>query len=130
MQVHERSALVPPVDEAEVIYVNAGIPYPPALWLDAMRPGGRLIFPLTPGEDRGGMLVVTRRNNGYAAEFLGRVKFVPCVAEATKEFNQALNRAFENGGWERVRALRRAPEVPDETCWLAGEDWWLSTAPP
>jgi hypothetical protein len=21
------------------------------------------------------------------------------------------------------------PEEPDETCWLVGEGWWLSTAP-
>jgi protein-L-isoaspartate(D-aspartate) O-methyltransferase len=28
-----------------------------------------------------------------------------------------------------VRSLRRSPDEPDETCWLAGEGWWLSTAP-
>jgi hypothetical protein len=27
-----------------------------------------------------------------------------------------------------VQSLRRAPEAPDESCWLAGEDWWISTA--
>jgi hypothetical protein len=29
----------------------------------------------------------------------------------------------------RSPALRRPPEEPDDTCWLAGEGWWLSTAP-
>jgi hypothetical protein len=28
-----------------------------------------------------------------------------------------------------IRSLRRAPEEPDHICWLAGEGWWLSTAP-
>ena len=23
----------------------------------------------------------------------------------------------------------RPPEEPDDTCWLVGEGWWLSTAP-
>jgi protein-L-isoaspartate(D-aspartate) O-methyltransferase len=31
-------------------------------------------------------------------------------------------------GWESVQSLRREG-VPDETCWFAGEGWWLSTAP-
>ena len=29
-----------------------------------------------------------------------------------------------------IRSLRRGPDEPDETCWLAGDGWWLSTAPP
>jgi len=28
-----------------------------------------------------------------------------------------------------VRSLRRAPEKPDASCWLAGDGWWLSRAP-
>ena len=28
-----------------------------------------------------------------------------------------------------IQSLRRAPDEPDETCWLAGDGWWLSTAP-
>src|SRR5271155_2272197 len=28
-----------------------------------------------------------------------------------------------------IRSLRRAPEEPDDTCWLGGEGWWLSTVP-
>ena len=130
VRIHNRSALVPPIGAAEVIYVNAGLPYPPALWLDALRPGGRLIFPLTPGSDWGAMLKITRSDKGYAAEFLGRAIFIPCVAEATEGAAQALTSAFARGGSEKVRSLRRAPEAPDESCWLAGRDWWLSTAPP
>jgi protein-L-isoaspartate(D-aspartate) O-methyltransferase len=35
--------------------------------------------------------------------------------------------AFKRGGEDSVKSLRRAPEPPDETCWLAGDGWWLST---
>jgi hypothetical protein len=29
-----------------------------------------------------------------------------------------------------VKSLRRPPDEPDRTCWLAGESWRLSTAEP
>jgi hypothetical protein len=28
-----------------------------------------------------------------------------------------------------IDTLRRAPEEPDASCWLAGDGWWLSNAP-
>ena len=37
--------------------------------------------------------------------------------------------ALARGDFTTIRSLRRAPEEPDDTCWLAGEEWWLSTAP-
>jgi hypothetical protein len=52
----------------------------------------------------------------------------PClhgVAAAEERLKVALAR----GDFTAIRSLRRAPEEPDDTCWLAGEEWWLSTAP-
>jgi alkylation response protein AidB-like acyl-CoA dehydrogenase len=37
--------------------------------------------------------------------------------------------ALARGDFTAIQSLRRAPDVPDHTCWLAGEGWWLSTAP-
>jgi hypothetical protein len=39
-----------------------------------------------------------------------------------------LRAAFGSGGEGNVKSLRLAPLEPDETCWLAGNGWWLSTA--
>jgi protein-L-isoaspartate(D-aspartate) O-methyltransferase len=130
VQVRKRSALVPPLSAADVIYVSAGLAYPPALWLDALRPGGRLVFPLTPGRGWGAVLKVTRGDGGYGAEFVASAAFISCVVEAQPGAEDALAGALERGGGEAVRSLRRAPEVPDDSCWLAGKDWWLSTASP
>lgn len=130
VQVRERSALLPPLRLADVIYVCAGLPFVPALWLDALRPGGRLILPLTPGTDWGAMLVVTRDDRGYAAAFVAPAVFIPCVATAETDSADALAAALKRGGRETVRSLRRAPDLPDDSCWLAGEDWWLSTKAP
>ena len=102
----------------------------PALWLDALRLGGRLILPLTPGAGWGAMLVVTREERGYAAAFVAPAMFIPCVARAESDAVDALAAALKGGGGEAVRSLRRPPDRPDESCWLAGEDWWLSTKAP
>ena len=52
-----RSGATAPLPMSDVIYVNAGATEPLRAWLDALMPGGRLIFPLTPGWDYGGMLI-------------------------------------------------------------------------
>ena len=127
VRVRERSALSPPLESANVVYVCAGLTHVPALWLDALRPGGRLIQPLTSGWDWGAMLKVTREDSGYSASFVSSAKFIPCMGGQEPEPADALAAAFERGGSEAVRSLRRAPEPPDNSCWLAGEDWWLST---
>ncbi len=134
VRVQQRSALSPPQEPADVIYVRAGLPFVPALWLDALRPGGRLMLPLTPDAGWGAMLVVTRDDRGYAAAFVAPAAFIPCVVKAipcvvTVETGSADARAaaLKRGGGEAVRSLRRAPDLPDDSCWLAGEGWWLST---
>ena len=43
---------------SDLIHVNAGATYPIPSWLDALNIGGRLIFPLTPNEGFGCMLLV------------------------------------------------------------------------
>jgi protein-L-isoaspartate(D-aspartate) O-methyltransferase len=39
----------------------------------------------------------------------------------------ALAHAFRSRGLAAARSLRWLPEAPDESCWFAGDDWWLST---
>ena len=53
------SGALPPLPACDVIYVNAGATHPLAAWLDALRDGARLIFPLTPDDGSGCMLLVT-----------------------------------------------------------------------
>ena len=71
--VHAKSATGPPLPEADAIYVSAGATHPRSDWLDALRDGGRLLFPLT-GSDQswGGMLLVDPEGQGFAARFLSK----------------------------------------------------------
>lgn len=125
-----RSGSVAPLPMSDVIYVNAGATEPLQVWLDALRPGGRLIFPLTPGWDYGGMLLVTRRdgNSAFDAQFVTRVGFIPCVGAQDEILLPRLKAAFQNPNWLKVRSLRVKESEPDSSCWFAGESWWLSTA--
>ena len=54
-----------PLPSADVIYVNAGATYPPRTWLEALRPGGRLMFPLTGTSGPGWMLRVERNETAW-----------------------------------------------------------------
>lgn len=125
--VHCRSGFTPPIPAADVIYVNAGVTAPSLAWLDALKPAGRLLFPLTPGEGGGGMLLVTHTSTGYAARFVSPVWIIPCVGGQDEGEAECLRLAYDDGHWREVRQLYRDGTVPDDTCWYYGDGWWLST---
>jgi protein-L-isoaspartate(D-aspartate) O-methyltransferase len=114
----------------DVIYVNAGATDPMDVWLDALRPGGRVLFPLTPAQGAGGMLLLTRTaaDGGFTARFVCQAMFIPCFGARDDEVAKRLTEAFQAGGLRNVQSLRRHTP-PDSTCWCSGRGWWLSTAP-
>ena len=121
------SGALAPLPPADVIYVNAGATHPPAAWLDALRDGGRLAFPLTPDDGSGCMLLVTHLSGArYAARALMRVAFIGCVGVRDAAAAAALRRAFALGSVDAVRSLRR-DDRPDASAWCVGDGWWLST---
>ena len=128
VHVRSRSGVIGPLPMQDIIYVSAAATAPLRVWIDALRPRGRLIFPLTPGDGHGAMLRVTRTQDGLAAEFLCTAQFVPCIGAQNSLERQRLRRAFAAGGAHDVRQLyfdRR----PDATAWMAGKGWWLSNRP-
>jgi protein-L-isoaspartate(D-aspartate) O-methyltransferase len=125
--VHGKSGAEGPLPLCDVVYVNAGATAPTPAWLDALNPGGRLLFPLTPEEGAGAMLLITKLESGcYSARFLISAQFVGCLGARTEDEGRRLTRAFREGKWGPVRSLRR-DGTPDSTCWFAGQGWWLST---
>lgn len=120
----------PPPSDA--ILVNAGATSPRKEWLDALLPGGRIILPLTITQDEnvhgmGFMLKVTNKPNGYAARFLSSVMIFPCIGSRDEDANRRLREAMMKGTWGSVQSLRRDAHEAEETCWLHGEDYCLST---
>jgi protein-L-isoaspartate(D-aspartate) O-methyltransferase len=126
--VHARSGAEVPLPACDVLYVNAGATGPLEVWLDALRPKGRLLFPMTPDEGAGAMLLVTKKDDGgFATRFLMQVQFVPCIGARDEVAAQRLSKAFRDSGWAKVRSLHRNDAL-DESCWFSGDGWWLSTA--
>jgi protein-L-isoaspartate(D-aspartate) O-methyltransferase len=125
--VHDRSGTEGSLPECDVLYVSAGATGPLDVWLDALRPKGRLLFPMTSADGSGAMLLITKQENGgFAARFLLQAQFVPCVGARDEGIAQRLSEAFRNSGWAKVKSLHRNDAV-DESCWFAGDGWWLST---
>jgi protein-L-isoaspartate(D-aspartate) O-methyltransferase len=120
-------AALPDVD---LVYVNAGATHPLESWLDVLRVGGRLVFPLTPNEGFGCMLLITRRSEkSYAAKVVARVAFIPCIGARDDEASRSLTAALETQSINAVKSLRRG-DPPDDTAWCVGAGWWLSKSDP
>jgi protein-L-isoaspartate(D-aspartate) O-methyltransferase len=114
--------------DCDVIYASAGATHPVAAWLDALAPGGRLLFPLTPDDGWGCMLLVMRRRaGGYAASAIAQVGFIDCIGARDAAASAALAAALRRGNSAAIRSLHR-DGAPDRSVWCAGRDWWLSTA--
>ena len=126
IHVHGESGTAGSLPRCEVLYVSAGATDPLDVWLDALRIGGRLLFPLTPDEGYGGMLLVTRWEQGYAARFLCGAKFVGCEGARDPAMGRRLAICFSRDRTADVRSLKRGGKA-DETAWCAGANWWLSS---
>jgi protein-L-isoaspartate(D-aspartate) O-methyltransferase len=130
VDVQARSGVVGDLPRVDAIYVCAGSPRPSLAWLDAVRPGARLLFPLQPEDAIGGMLLLKRPDHGpiWRARFVSSSQFVGCIGLKEADANERLKEAFSKGG-RQVRSFR-IDDNKDDTCWFAGDGWWLSTATP
>lgn len=127
VEVFARSGVegLPPVD---CIYVNAAASHPAKGWLDALKVGGRLMFPMHAARSSGAMLLVTRpqESRAWPAKFFSGVVFIACKGAQDPAVAVRLDEAFRRGGSGDVKSLRFGPE-PRETDWLRGDGWALST---
>jgi protein-L-isoaspartate(D-aspartate) O-methyltransferase len=144
--VENRNAAEGALPRCDVIYVSAGATAPLDTWLDALRPDGRLLFPLTSSDGPGGapgpgaMLLIARPQDAapdappsptdiFAARFLSAAVFIHCVGARDEATAAKLADAFKRGDARNVRSLHRYT-APDASSWCAGEAWWLSTSSP
>ncbi len=120
---------------ADVIVASCGFDDIPLAWVRALNDGGRLMLPLTagsplPGIGAGAVLMVTRRGAAFDAAFVSGTMIYHDKAGRSDAAGQRLAAAYRmspGAAWTppQVASLRLEGE-PDETCWLAGDGWWLS----
>jgi len=120
-----------PVD---VILVNAGATHPQTVWLDCLKPGGRLIVPLTlaatPNSIGAGMMLkIKREEQGLAAQFFAQVGIYPCLGGRDEEAHNRLRNLIMQGKWKAVQSVRREAHEIGESCCLHGDGVCLSADP-
>jgi len=125
-----------PREPTDLVYVNFAVDRPAPPWLETLKPGGRLIFPLgtiwrAGGPSYGVGLRVERIGDDgvYAARALGGAYFVRAEGDARLlaegEEREALLSAFERGGFDAVKSLRwRVAPSPNHAL-LVGDGWSL-----
>ena len=115
----------------DAILVSAGVTHPLPNWLDALKPGGRLLVPLTT--DMGGgtigkgwMLKIEQTERHFAARFGGIVAIYHCTGARSAAMVPLLQKAFTSWGFAEVKRLRRDQHLADSGCWLHADTWCLS----
>ncbi|MFD1984801.1 protein-L-isoaspartate O-methyltransferase [Mesorhizobium newzealandense] len=118
-------AVTTPLPLSDIIYVNAGVAAPPAGWLKALRPGGRMIFPWRPAERVPLAVIVTRTERGFACDPFMRSWFIPCVGASIADLAAKIPTREQAA---RSRSIWLASDkAPDRTATaIFGEVWFSS----
>jgi protein-L-isoaspartate(D-aspartate) O-methyltransferase len=106
----------------DAIFVNAGATHARASWLDALRPGGTLLLPLTvdaqPDIGLGFVFGFRREASRWPVSLAGPVGVFHCVGARDPSSERSLRDAFSSTGMADVRSLRRDLHEREADCWL------------
>lgn len=114
------------------ILVNCGVTHPLPVWLDALRPGGRMILPLTAtmpqmgNVGKGPLLLLTRRESNFEVTLVTIVAIYSAVGIRDAAANEQIGRALTKGQYPRLNRLRRDTHDESPDCWLHGTGFCLS----
>jgi protein-L-isoaspartate(D-aspartate) O-methyltransferase len=130
VEVRAASGVAGGLPKADAITVNAAASHPLRVWLDALNPGGRLLFPLQAAHSSGAMLLIGRpsaESGAWPARLIGCVVFIACQGAQDPTIGRQLDDAFRRGGADQVRWLEFTPAAAEDV-WLQGDGWALTTA--
>jgi len=120
----------------DAILVNAGLTHPPDAWLAALKPGGRMMFPLTVamppmGNIGKGLLIMVTRGESDASWEARTVTFVAifnAVGVRDESIGVEVAKAMQTMPFPQLKRLRRDEHVKGAGCWLHASRFCLSTA--
>jgi protein-L-isoaspartate(D-aspartate) O-methyltransferase len=120
-----------PRESFDAILVNAGVTHPHQRWLDALKPGGRLLVPLTftvPAMGpigKGVMALLTRDGDAWNARVVTMTAIYNAIDLRDSTMNDRLCDAFMKGLPAFTR-MRRDAHEPSANCWVHGDTFCLS----
>lgn len=121
------------IGQRDAIFINAGVSHPLPEWLQSLKPGGRLIAPITvefgmPHIGKGFVLYISRVKDGYAARFLPVPVMIYSCSGLRNDLTAALfGEQFMAGTIGQVRSVRPEPHEEAPECWLHTSSLCLST---
>jgi protein-L-isoaspartate(D-aspartate) O-methyltransferase len=132
VQMHAEDGMSINPGPVDAILVNAGVTHPEHMWLEQLRPQGRILMPLTftaPGATTGSgiMILIRRRGGEYLVKATGSVAIFAAEGTRTPELNARLATTLPQGGWRKLATVRRDPHIADDSCWHHVEGACLST---
>ena len=120
-----------PFEPADVIVASAGATHPLPSWLAALKPDGKLLFPLAPSSGPGAMALLIRQSaDSFDAHLHYGTYFIAFSGACDAEVAASLTKALSRDRGSSVRSLRCDAHEMDETCWLHGNGWCFSTRDP
>ena len=87
-------------EPADAIIVHAGFSHPHPLWLQSLRPRGRLLVPLTQRDREGAALKITRKGRGFVAEAVQQIRIFPGQGRGATALDDRVA-----DWWQRASAL-------------------------
>ena len=111
----------------DAILVNAGMTHPHERWLDGLKPGGRLLVPLTftvPAMGpigKGVMTLVTRDGDAWPARVVTMTAIYSAIDVRDDRMNDRIREAFMKGLMPAFTRMRRDAHAPSPECWLHGD---------
>jgi protein-L-isoaspartate(D-aspartate) O-methyltransferase len=125
-----------PINETfDAALINAGVTHPADWWLTALRPGGRMILPLTATMKamgatigKGLLTLVTKQDDSaFALRAVTFVAIYSAVGIRDEALSDELGKAMARMPFPPLKRLRRDPHDPSESCWLHTPGFCLST---
>lgn len=123
--VHSETGVGRPLPSADVIYVAAGVAAPDPGWLEALRPGGRLVCPWQPTSGHGHTMRLTRNAAGFAARLHAGVSFMACAGAEIGDVGPIASMPRHHLGETRSAWLTRERPA-DDSATAVYRDLWFS----
>ncbi|MEM7643666.1 MAG: methyltransferase domain-containing protein [Pseudomonadota bacterium] len=121
------AVLADDLPDLDVVVAFAGATHVPPPWLSRLRPGGRIVLPVTGERGWGIFLHVTRSDDCLPVRSLGPCGFYPCAGARRDAEARAWDRLLAEG-WPGAGSyhLGRAPDGTPAL--IAGDGWWIAPA--
>ena len=130
--VHEGDGAAIDPGECDGILINAGVTHPLPTWLESLRPGGRMVLPLTvplaANVGKGMMIKIIREQAGFTARVITFVAIYSCSSVRDAQLEALLGKTMASGALFQLKSVRRDAHAPCDSCLVHSGELCLSSA--